>query len=100
MPYQQSWLDLEKSMGGRMVLHGSIDELRAMDQQLIAFLLPQLPKPSENVVSKDGEVDGIKYRVYNPKGQSGPLPVGIWSRLPRFAFKITRSPIKRTVWLY
>lgn len=62
-----------------MVLGGSIENIRAQYDQLIQMLLPQLPKPSENVESKDGEVDGVKYRVYNPKGVSGPLPIAIWT---------------------
>merc|ERR1712000_799788 len=95
MAYLQSWLDvslpwpwhcsrsnnmqLEKSMGGRMVLKGSAEDIRAQIQQLIQILLPQLPPPSDAVESKDGEVDGIKYRLYTPKEASkqGPLPVAI-----------------------
>ncbi|KIV82066.1 hypothetical protein PV11_04202 [Exophiala sideris] len=81
MSYAQSWLDLEKELGGRMVMHGSADELRAMYDQLVAMLLPQAPKPSDAVESKDGEVDGIKYRLYSPKeaAKQGPLPVAIWT---------------------
>ncbi|KAK5189348.1 Telomerase-binding protein [Exophiala xenobiotica] len=81
MTYAQSWLELEKSMGGRMVLKGSAEEIRAQTEQLIQILLPQLPPPSDAVESKDGEVDGIKYRLYTPKEASkqGPLPVGIWT---------------------
>lgn len=79
MSYKQSWLDLEAGMGGRLVLAGEPSDIKAQYDQLIQVLLPQLPKPSENVESKDGEVDGVKYRVYNPKGESGPLPIGVWT---------------------
>lgn len=41
--------------------------------------MPHAPKPSENVTSQDGDVDGVKYRVYNPKAASGPLPIFIWT---------------------
>ncbi|KAK4543517.1 Telomerase-binding protein [Oleoguttula mirabilis] len=61
MPLAQSWLDMEKASGGRAVLKGTPDELKAMYGQLVASLLPQYPKPSENFESKDGDVDGIKY---------------------------------------
>ena len=64
-----------------MVLHGSPEEIRGMYDQLVAMLLPQLPPPSDAVESKDGEVEGIKYRLYTPKeaSKSGPLPVAIWT---------------------
>lgn len=64
-----------------MVMHGTAEELRAQYDQLVALLLPQFPPPSDAVESKDGEVDGIKYRVYVPKEASkqGPLPVAIWT---------------------
>jgi versiconal hemiacetal acetate esterase len=45
------------------------------------MLVPLLPPPSDAVASSDGEVDGVKYRIYTPKeaSKSGPLPVGIWT---------------------
>jgi versiconal hemiacetal acetate esterase len=64
-----------------MVMHGTPEEMRATYDQLVALLLPQLPPPNDAVESKDGEVDGIKYRLYVPKEASkqGPLPVAIWT---------------------
>jgi len=79
MPLAQSWLDLEKASGGRAILKGTPDEIKAMYAGLVASLLPQLPKPSENVESKDGEIDGVKYRLYWPKGTKGGLPTAIWT---------------------
>ena len=38
-----------------------------------------MPKPSENVTSRDGDVDGVKYRVYNAKGTSDKAPIFIWT---------------------
>lgn len=38
-----------------------------------------MPKPSENVTSQDGEVGGVKYRVYNPKEAQGSLPIFVWT---------------------
>lgn len=43
---------------------------------LASALVPHLPPPSEAVSTRDGEVDGIKYRIYLPK------KVGINERLP------------------
>jgi versiconal hemiacetal acetate esterase len=79
MPLAHSWLDLEKASGGRAILKGSPEEIKAMYDGLVQALLPQLPKPSENVESKDGDVDGIRYRLYWPKGASGSLPTAIWT---------------------
>ncbi|KAL2441696.1 Versiconal hemiacetal acetate esterase [Exophiala dermatitidis] len=81
MSYTESWIELEKNLGGRMCLHGTPEEIRGQYEQLVQLLLPQLPQPSDAVESKDGEVDGIKYRLYTPKEASkqGPLPVGIWT---------------------
>ncbi|EXJ94727.1 hypothetical protein A1O1_03124 [Capronia coronata CBS 617.96] len=72
-------IQLEKDLGGRMVLHGTPEDIRGQYDQLVAVLLPQLPPPSDAVESKDGEVDGVKYRLYTPKEASkqGALPVGV-----------------------
>jgi len=61
-----------------MVLAGSPADIKQQYEGLVAMLMPQMPKPSENVESKDGDIDGVKYRVYNPKGASGSLPIAIW----------------------
>ncbi|KAK5111823.1 Telomerase-binding protein [Meristemomyces frigidus] len=79
MPLAQSWLEVEKASGGRAVLKGTPEEIKTMYNQLVGALLPQYPKPSENVESKDGEVDGIKYRLYWPKTATDALPTAIWT---------------------
>lgn len=45
------------------------------------MLAPQMPKPSDAVSTKDGEVDGIKYRVWTPveASKSGPLPISVYT---------------------
>jgi versiconal hemiacetal acetate esterase len=60
---------------------GTPEEIKGQYDQIVALLLPQLPAPSDAVDSKDGEVEGIKYRLYTPKeaAKSGPLPVAIWT---------------------
>jgi versiconal hemiacetal acetate esterase len=59
---------------------GTAEELRAQYTQLQEMLRAQLPPPSDAVDTKDGEVDGIKCRLYTPKEASkqGPLPVTLW----------------------
>ncbi|KAK0277449.1 hypothetical protein LTR91_006080 [Friedmanniomyces endolithicus] len=56
-----SWLELEKASGGRAILKGSPEDIRGMYSGLLQALAPQMPKPSENVETKNGEVDGVKY---------------------------------------
>lgn len=80
MPLAESWLAVEQASGGRMALHGTPEEIKAMYAGLVQALLPQLPKPSENVESKDEEVDGVPVRLYWPKGTKGGLPTAIWGR--------------------
>lgn len=72
---------LEKATGGRMVMHGSPKDIRDMYDNLVAMLIPLLPPPSDATESFDGEVEGVKYRVYTPKeaAKQGPLPVAIWT---------------------
>ncbi|KAK5129326.1 hypothetical protein LTR08_003584 [Meristemomyces frigidus] len=50
-----------------------------MDAAFTQTLLQQMPKPSGNVECKDGEVDGVKYRLYWPKGATSELPTAIWA---------------------
>jgi versiconal hemiacetal acetate esterase len=47
---------------------------------LVAALTAQLPPPDPSVSTKDGSVDGIKYRVYTPEaGQKSSLSMGIYT---------------------
>ena len=48
---------------------------------MLAILTPRFLKPSDAVSTKDGEADGIKYRVYSPvkASKSEPLPVGVYA---------------------
>ena len=68
-------------MGGRTTIAGTPQEIREQNDQLVQMLIPLLPPPNDAVASQDGEVDGVKYRIYTPKeaSKSGPLPVGIWT---------------------
>ena len=61
------------------MLKGSAEELRAQFDGLVQALIPMLPPFPENTTIKDGDVDGIKYRVYTPKEGDGPFPIGVWT---------------------
>ena len=63
-----------------MVLEGTPEAIKAQAEQLTQMLMPLAPKPSDAVTSKDGETEGVKYRVYTPTEAAarGPLSVGVW----------------------
>ena len=75
--YAESWKAWEAASGGRAVLHGSPEEIKAMYDGLVQALLPMMPAPSENVEVQEDKVVGIGYRVYTPKGHKGGLPIGV-----------------------
>lgn len=81
------------------MLAGTPQEIRGQTDQLVAMLIPQLPPPSDAVESKDGEVDGIKYRLYTPKEASkqGPLPVAIWTHGGGWMVGYAPLPARMTV---
>jgi len=62
-----------------MALKGTPDEIKGMVDQLVQALIPMMPAPSENVDVKEGDVEGVKYRIYTPKGEDGPFPIAIWT---------------------
>jgi len=74
-------IQFEKNTGGRTVLGGSVEDIRKQSDQLVEMLTPHAPPPPPGVETKDGDVDGIKYRLYVPKeaASKGPLPVAIWT---------------------
>lgn len=63
------------------MLKGTVEEIREQYAQLVQMLMPLAPKPNDSCDVKEGDVDGIKYRLYTPReaAKSGPLPVGIWT---------------------
>ena len=66
------------------MLKGTVAELRQGFDDLVAMVTPQMPKPSDAVSTTDGDVEGIKYRIYTPveaskKDDGGLLPVGVYT---------------------
>lgn len=72
---------MEKEFGGRFALHGSAEEIHQQFSGLMSVLALQHPPLSDAVSSKDGEIDGIQYRIYTPKdaASKGHLPVGFYT---------------------
>ncbi|KAL5592805.1 hypothetical protein FOBRF1_013113 [Fusarium oxysporum] len=79
--YAESWLEIEKSLGGiRPVLQGSAEETREQFNVLMQMLEPQYPSPTSAVTATDGTFGNIKFRIYSPfdPEHDGPLPLGIY----------------------
>jgi len=78
--YKESWLKLEEALGGRTALNGTPEEFREQFAGLLGMLAPLYPPPTDAVSTKDGNVDGIGYRIYTPKDaeKGGALPVGLY----------------------
>ena len=77
LPHSQ----LEEALGGRTALKGTIEELRQQFTDLLTALAPLYPPPTDAVSTKDGDVDGVGYRIYTPveAAKSGSLPVGLYT---------------------
>lgn len=79
MPYTESWLKLEEEAGGRSVLKGTPEELRQGWAELAKVILPAWPKPSDNVSSRDEQLNGVHCRIYSPN-DGNPRAVGLWGQ--------------------
>jgi versiconal hemiacetal acetate esterase len=79
MSLSESWLGLEAATGGRQPMRGPPHDARAKFAGLIQMLAPFFPPPSGNVETRNGDVDGIGYRIYTPKEHNGSLPLVVFS---------------------
>ncbi|KAF2403807.1 hypothetical protein EJ06DRAFT_527408 [Trichodelitschia bisporula] len=80
-PYADEWLKAEAQMGGRFVLKGNVDDIRAQFTGLFAGLAGMLPPPSDRVSAVDETVPGgPAVRVYTPveAAKAGELPIGLY----------------------
>lgn len=78
---QAHLFQLEEALGGRTALKGTPEELREQYAGLLGMLAPLYPPPTDAVSTKDGDVDGIGYRIYTPveAAKGGALPVGLYT---------------------
>lgn len=80
MVYKSSWLELENAVGGRSTIAGSPAEIKARSAAMRPWLKQLQPEPSNAVRTWEGEVEGIRYRVYRPVlAVTTILPLGIWA---------------------
>jgi versiconal hemiacetal acetate esterase len=93
MPLAQSWIHFEKASGGRITPSGTPEEIRATYQAMLDASLQQRPPPSPNVEARDGEVNGIKYRLYWPKDADRSLPTAIFSMIFQRVVSLVSWPL-------
>ncbi|KAF2832180.1 carboxylesterase [Ophiobolus disseminans] len=78
--YTASWLELEAQLGGRLVVHGSAKEQRALFTGLVKSVAAQRPPPNENIQVSEHTVGAIPVRVYRSKDATDELvPIGIFA---------------------
>ncbi|KAF2006268.1 hypothetical protein P154DRAFT_455979 [Amniculicola lignicola CBS 123094] len=75
------WLEFEKELGERPLLHAPIEKcaegfmrLGAKMASMYTFLLPDLAVKTEDRTTEDG----LQVRVYTPEGYPGGKPVGVY----------------------
>ncbi|KAM5344689.1 hypothetical protein ACJ41O_010551 [Fusarium nematophilum] len=82
MSVSASWLEatqFEETIGGRPVMKGTAEEMRAQFARLGQSLAPLYPPPADTVSVVQGSFEGTEYRIYTPK--SAPqeaLPIGVY----------------------
>ncbi|WXC53780.1 hypothetical protein QX201_013423 [Fusarium graminearum] len=78
--YAESWLKFEEGIGGvRPVLRGTAEEMRTQYNGL-GSALASLSSPVSDTQVKvtEGDVSGIKYRIYKPQGETKSFPIGVF----------------------
>ena len=69
---------MEAKLGGRSVLHGTVEEQRAQFNGLGAALGPLFPPLPDKLDVEDVTAsDNLRLRVYSPKEGKGNLPFGV-----------------------
>ncbi|QSZ33964.1 hypothetical protein DSL72_005544 [Monilinia vaccinii-corymbosi] len=77
--YKPEWLELEKALGSRPLLSGSIANIRDQFDALIAAVATQAGPPDSSVQTRDVSAAGVPVRIYTPPNPSGQkLPLGVY----------------------
>ncbi|KAF2093842.1 alpha/beta-hydrolase [Rhizodiscina lignyota] len=75
--FAQPWLEFEKELGFRPLLHGPLDNVFAGWEKLGGALVSkfEFPAPDDSIQTEDRTIDdGLKVRIYTPKDHSGNKP--------------------------
>ncbi|RGP68729.1 hypothetical protein FSPOR_5200 [Fusarium sporotrichioides] len=74
------WLEVEKKLGGRLVLGGTMENYRAGGEAIAKYIKAHLPPPRDDglEVADERVNENVAVRTYKPKGSNGSLPIGVF----------------------
>ncbi|KAF5655277.1 lipase esterase [Fusarium sp. NRRL 25303] len=74
------WLEVEKELGGRLVLGGTMENYRAGGEAIGKYIKAHLPPPRDDGLDVADEKinDNVTVRTYKPKDSKETLPVGVF----------------------
>ncbi|KAG9497480.1 hypothetical protein J7337_010341 [Fusarium musae] len=80
-PYlDPEWLEVEKELGGRLVLGGTMENYRAGGEAIGKYIRTHLPPPRDDGLQVADEKinENVTVRIYKPKDSKEALPVGVF----------------------
>ncbi|KAF5562295.1 sterigmatocystin biosynthesis lipase esterase STCI [Fusarium phyllophilum] len=74
------WLEVEKELGGRLVLGGTMENYRAGGEAIGKYIRAHLPPPRDDGLELADEKinENVTVRIYKPKDSKEALPVGVF----------------------
>ncbi|KAF5247228.1 hypothetical protein FANTH_6485 [Fusarium anthophilum] len=74
------WLEVEKELGGRLVLGGTMENYRAGGEAIGKYIRAHLPPPRDDGLEVADEKinENVTVRIYKPKDSKEALPVGVF----------------------
>ncbi|KAF5707585.1 sterigmatocystin biosynthesis lipase esterase STCI [Fusarium mundagurra] len=74
------WLEVEKELGGRLVLGGTMENYRAGGEAIGKYIRAHLPPPRDDglKIADERINEDVTVRVYKPKDHKEALPVGVF----------------------
>ncbi|KAI1028612.1 hypothetical protein LB503_002725 [Fusarium chuoi] len=74
------WLEVEKELGGRLVLGGTMENYRAGGEAIGKYIKAHLPPPRDDGLEVADEKinENVTVRIYKPKDSKEALPVGVF----------------------
>ncbi|SCO80840.1 related to Putative sterigmatocystin biosynthesis lipase/esterase STCI [Fusarium oxysporum] len=74
------WLEVEKELGGRLVLGGTMENYRAGGEAIAKYIRAHLPPPRDDGLEAADEKinENVTVRIYKPKNSKEVLPIGVF----------------------
>ncbi|KAH7231593.1 Alpha/Beta hydrolase protein [Fusarium redolens] len=75
------WLEVEKELGGQLVLGGTMENYRAGGEAIGKYIRAHLPpRPDDDGLDVADEKinDNVRVRIYRPRKYDGVLPIGVF----------------------